>query len=341
MECRRIIEKQKTLSHCADCQRLMQSYESLPQRVPPPARRCRNGMAATATPAFSLAAPAAPEAPPSDDDETEVPVLPPAKHAKHANQASSVAADTHPPGRREEAELSFATLPATATGQWEYLDHPADVQIHAWGVSLPEAFENCAVAMFNYMTPLTGVAEAPDVVQEFECDGVTNFLQSVCYIYGYMIETKNILVIASCLFHPIIKLCMFPPSTGHDLDSLLFNWLDCLLFRFATEFFVCKRVRIVHFDDGACRLRAQGYVPVLLGSICTLPEPISNYVIFVGALSIAFFILFYFCNPRNEIAGGEKSLIWTSTSKAPRSKPSHIPICKCCAPLIAWIYMLL
>jgi hypothetical protein len=156
----------------------MQPYESLPQRVPPPARRYRNGVAATPAPAFALAASSAPETPPSrsvdpSDDDIEV-RPPPAKHAKHA---SSMAANACPP-RRDELELPLATLCATATGQWEYLDHPADVQIHAWGVSLPEAFENCAVAMFNYMTPLTGVTEAPNVVQEFECEGVVRLFQS-------------------------------------------------------------------------------------------------------------------------------------------------------------------
>ena len=39
------------------------------------------------------------------------------------------------------------------------LDHTADVQLHAWGADLREAFENVGLAMFNYMTPLEGIAE--------------------------------------------------------------------------------------------------------------------------------------------------------------------------------------
>ena len=37
---------------------------------------------------------------------------------------------------------------------YEYLDHTADVQLHAWGPTIKEAFEQCAKAMFGYITEL-------------------------------------------------------------------------------------------------------------------------------------------------------------------------------------------
>ncbi|GJQ84857.1 hypothetical protein Trydic_g478 [Trypoxylus dichotomus] len=41
--------------------------------------------------------------------------------------------------------------------KYEYLDHTADVQLHAWGQNLQEAFEQCGIAMFGYMTELDSV----------------------------------------------------------------------------------------------------------------------------------------------------------------------------------------
>lgn len=48
--------------------------------------------------------------------------------------------------------------------KYEYLDHTADVQLHAWGDDLKEAFEQVATAMFGYMTELSSV----DIVRTVE-----------------------------------------------------------------------------------------------------------------------------------------------------------------------------
>ncbi|XP_078041427.1 protein archease isoform X3 [Augochlora pura] len=88
--------------------------------------------------------------------------------------------------------------------KYEYLDHTADVQLHAWGSTLEEAFEQCGIAMFGYMTDLERVE----------------------------IATK----------HDI-------EAEGHDLDSLLFHFLDELLYMFSAEqFIVAKKVQITNFD---------------------------------------------------------------------------------------------
>ncbi|KAF2906138.1 hypothetical protein ILUMI_00030 [Ignelater luminosus] len=87
--------------------------------------------------------------------------------------------------------------------KYEYLDHTADVQLHAWGDSLPEAFEQCGIAMYGYMTTLSTV------------------------------EIKEVREIE---------------ATGHDLESLLYHFLDELLFLFSCEpFLICSKVVITEF----------------------------------------------------------------------------------------------
>lgn len=88
--------------------------------------------------------------------------------------------------------------------------------MHAWGDSLKEAFEQCAMAMFGYMTDLA---------------------------YVEMVQIQEI------------------EASGHDLESLLYNFLDELLFLFSAEpFLICKKVIIDVFnlDDFTIKCRCIG-----------------------------------------------------------------------------------
>ncbi|XP_035303754.1 protein archease-like [Cricetulus griseus] len=59
--------------------------------------------------------------------------------------------------------------------KYEYLDHTADVQLHAWGDTLEEAFEQCAMAIFGYMTD-TGTVEPLQTVVETQGDDLQSLL---------------------------------------------------------------------------------------------------------------------------------------------------------------------
>ena len=111
-----------------------------------------------------------------------------------------------------------ATTAATGDGammqsvcKFEYLDHTADVQLHAWGVNLKEAFEQCAQAMFGYMTQLERVS----------CT-----------------HTREVEV------------------EGHDMLSLLYTFLDELLYGFCADEFCVRDCHISTFDTQRFRIRA-------------------------------------------------------------------------------------
>lgn len=96
--------------------------------------------------------------------------------------------------------------------KYEYLDHTADVQLHAWGESLEEAFEQCAMAMFGYMTELDRVE---------------------------MTKVHHV------------------EAEGHDLPSLLFHFLDELLFMFSAEpYIIARKVKITEMDRENFRIKA-------------------------------------------------------------------------------------
>ncbi|XP_032680233.1 protein archease-like isoform X2 [Odontomachus brunneus] len=98
--------------------------------------------------------------------------------------------------------------------KYEYLDHTADVQLHAWGETMEEAFEQCAMAMFGYTTDL-------DRVQ----------IEQIHHI----------------------------EAEGDDLESLLFHFLDELLFMFSAEPYIVAKVKITEFDVQAFKIKATAF----------------------------------------------------------------------------------
>ena len=89
--------------------------------------------------------------------------------------------------------------------------------MHSWGTDLEKAFEQCAVAMFGYMTELDTVEEATTLILE---------------------------------------------SSGHDLQSALFNFLDEWLFNFSADpFFIPFKIEITDFERGEeeIKIKSVGY----------------------------------------------------------------------------------
>lgn len=114
------------------------------------------------------------------------------------------------------AKQGLESKDGVASEFYEYLDHTADVQLHAWGATLELAFSNIIPCMFNYMTDLSTVEIQEDKIIEFE-----------------------------------VK--------GHDMDTLLFAYMDEFLFYFSTENFCCKEVEILSLDREQFSIKVKGH----------------------------------------------------------------------------------
>uniref|UniRef100_A0A0A9WTG1 Protein archease n=2 Tax=Lygus hesperus TaxID=30085 RepID=A0A0A9WTG1_LYGHE len=60
--------------------------------------------------------------------------------------------------------------------KYEYLDHTADIQLHAWGDDLKEAFEQCAMSMFGYITEIEYVEVKESQTIEAEGEDMLSLL---------------------------------------------------------------------------------------------------------------------------------------------------------------------
>ncbi|PHJ17250.1 archease family protein [Cystoisospora suis] len=71
---------------------------------------------------------------------------------------------------------------------FEYLDHTADVIIHAWGSSLREAFVNAGNGLFNYMTDTSKVEPKESRTVEAAGSDLENllfhFMDELLFLYG-------------------------------------------------------------------------------------------------------------------------------------------------------------
>mmetsp|Transcript_20232 Transcript_20232/g.43991 ORF Transcript_20232/g.43991 Transcript_20232/m.43991 type:complete len:215 (-) Transcript_20232:86-730(-) len=103
--------------------------------------------------------------------------------------------------------------------QFEYLDHPADIILHAWGVDLQESLSNIAVCMFGYMTSLDSIS----INKTQTLDHGTNVT-----------------------------------GQGHDMNSLIYSFLDEWLFNFHDTGFIPKEVKVSELHRDVWRIVSSG-----------------------------------------------------------------------------------
>ncbi|XP_064480365.1 protein archease-like [Ornithodoros turicata] len=93
--------------------------------------------------------------------------------------------DTVEPEERDDFTEEELRIPPV---KYEYLDHPADVQLHGWGDDLTEAFEQVAVAMFGYMTEIDKVNIRMTMDVEAQAEDMVgllfHFLDELLFIFS-------------------------------------------------------------------------------------------------------------------------------------------------------------
>jgi len=116
---------------------------------------------------------------------------------------------------------------------FEYLEHPADIQLHSWGHDLKESFQSAATSLYNYMCP---------VDQIFPSD------------------SREILITPSKSFEDFEEAEVNHSSNDlytENLNRLLFTWLDeCLFLATCDPFFIARELEIVEFDETKFHIRA-------------------------------------------------------------------------------------
>ena len=129
----------------------------------PPRRR-------TKRPAADAAAPPPPPPPPAASDAPEERTI---AERRRDNAASVLAAVNERVAANKVARPSVPSAPDKVYGgDWEHLDHTADVQFHAWGADMDVALANLGMCFFDYVTELRAIDVDPDCAQAFEVRGV-------------------------------------------------------------------------------------------------------------------------------------------------------------------------
>ncbi len=114
-----------------------------------------------------------------------------------------------PEKERSPAEVEAGISPLGSN--FEYLDHPADIVLHSWGIDLREALVNLARCMFGYMTRLDLI-----LINETQSSN-----------HGTRLTAQ-----------------------GHDIKSLVYSYLDEWLFNFFDTGFIAKEIEISELRTG-------------------------------------------------------------------------------------------
>ena len=178
-----------------------------------------------------------PPGPPGDDGPSSEPppeALPQRENRRKRRQPAAEPADESASSSSAAAAMVVEEQPAAAADddawargdaplQYEYLDHTADVQIHSWGSTTEEAFEQMVIGVMGLIT-----------------DDLTTVNVNLEKVVASPSSRRDVAV------------------EGHDLPSLLYNFLDEWLFQFNADQFLCRRVKVTTLNRESWAISSVG-----------------------------------------------------------------------------------
>lgn len=129
-----------------------------------------------------------------DLDEAFSPKWPQLSQRKVWLKAVSTDTARNAPTRRSEASYKLVKTSGRTRpqpGGWEYLDHTADIQIHAWGTSIAESVGACIIGMMGYMVELPEIAADLEVSLSVSAHDEYSLLYAILNecLYVFLTET--------------------------------------------------------------------------------------------------------------------------------------------------------
>ncbi|EUB55160.1 Protein archease [Echinococcus granulosus] len=110
----------------------------------------------------------------------------------------------------EMAKSVEGDVPPIPEQKFEYLDHTADVQLHAWGADTKEAFEQVAMAMFGYMTTNY---DSIDMTRSLKVEASGNDMKSL--LFQFLDEWLFAFSADEFFFPRVIKITEFDRENFH------------------------------------------------------------------------------------------------------------------------------
>lgn len=102
--------------------------------------------------------------------------------------------------------IRSAVVPAAKqTGKYVFLEHTADVQIHATGNNLKEVFGSCVVGMFAYMATLDEIGGNLEIEFDIKGNDLLDLLRVLMEECLYTFNTENFVVKQLVIKHMDLK----------------------------------------------------------------------------------------------------------------------------------------